>query len=217
MRWSDGNEDNPRRIYLEGDVDVEAEFAPDCYTPYIPVERLYDWVLMLNVDSLHSAGWQFTEQDVAWYRVVDGIDAPAQWVDDERLYQGYYLTLDHSLRGTGDYYALVEVVAPSTIELCSTTIQTEVVHYSPSAQSGERQVTLAPTRPRLGAPIYISGLLSERTTHITVYDMTGHCLGEYTSSGEAEMQLRAEQVEGVYLVHVDDGDIYGIFKYVATK
>lgn len=217
VRWSDGNTDNPRRMFVEDDIAVEAEFARDCQSPEPPVLRLYDWILMLNVDSLHAAGWQFGEEDVYWFRVVGGADAPDHLTDDQWMGTGYFLTLDQSLVATGSYYATIRVADRQDILLCSTYLRSEVVDYTAPHSAPERQVALSPTYLRVGETMQLTGLKPDEETHIVVYSAAGRFVGDYRTLGRETYFLRAEAVEGVYMVYVEDKEKQWVFKYVVVR
>lgn len=209
VRWSDGNTDNPRRMYISGDVDVQAEFARSCDELQFPVLRLYDWVLMLNVDSLHRAGYRFEESDVTWYRIVGGTDVP--------LSTGYYLTMDQSLVGTGSYYATVALRgAPLRDYICDSLQRTEIVDYEWKGRAPTRQPELHPTQVRLGEQMMLTGLRPDRPSHVLVYDVSGRIVADFTTDGEERIPLTAAMVEGVYLVRVEEEEQYWILRYVAT-
>lgn len=219
VQWSDGVTDNPRLIEIDesGGIEVEAEFERDCYEPDIPVVHLYDWVLMLNVDSLHNAGWQFGETDVRWYRVVDDADDVERILDDEWQATGYYLSIDAPLTGTGDYYAALAVSGPKDIQLCSNIVRSEIVSYSPAESGAGRQIALMPTYLRVGETLRLTGLNAAEATEVYVYDPAGRLLHDYRLQGEAHFMLRAEDTDGIYLVRVKNGDKQCVFKYVAIR
>lgn len=217
VRWSDGNVENPRRLYIDGDIRVVAEFERNCDAGDFPVLRLYDWILMLNADSLHAAGYSFGEDDVSWYRIVGDTDPLETGGDDILLAKGYYLSMDQSFRGTGSYYALIQPIRSANTFLCSERARSEVVHYEGGyIPAPERQVTLAPTRVRVGEPMTLTGLLPDRPSHVLVYDLSGRRVAEFTTDGSERVPLRAATTEGVYLVRVEDNERHWIFRYVAT-
>ena len=58
--WSDGQTDSIRRIEVRADLQLIAYFEHNCLTYTLPVEALYDWLLMLDVRAIHEAGYFFT-------------------------------------------------------------------------------------------------------------------------------------------------------------
>ena len=94
--WQDGNIDNPRTVEVIADLNFIAVFEQDCDAYSLPVEILYNWLILLNISDIQAAGYSFELDSVTWYR--DG-EVP------EVVGHGSYLTLGKSLFGTGSYYA----------------------------------------------------------------------------------------------------------------
>ncbi len=135
VEWSDGNTENPRKIAVDGDIELQALFAPDCGTyAAVPVIRLYDWMLMLNRDTLQKQHYEIADSDIRWYRVVGDADDLESFTGDDALVgTGYYLTLGETLTGTGQYYAMIDVSRNSAQgALCSDFMRSEIVDYSGS-------------------------------------------------------------------------------------
>lgn len=110
VQWSDGVTDNPRTIEVRSDWHVEAIFAPDCIDPEVPVQALYDNLLMLDRVALRAMGFEPTENEVSWYRIVGTIDEPdALLKDDEWMGTGYYFMIDPSVQSLKDYYCQVRI------------------------------------------------------------------------------------------------------------
>ena len=138
VEWSDGNTENPRLIAIDGDIELRAIFAPDCGTyAQVPVIQLYDWMLMLNRDTLQKQHYELSETDIRWYRVVGEADDLETFTgDDELVGEGFYLTLGEKLTGTGQYYAVIDVSRNMAQgALCSDYMRSEIVDYS--APSGD--------------------------------------------------------------------------------
>ena len=119
-------------------ADASRNFAARCeeYANW-PVIALYDWLLMLNVQAINEKGYYISPANVTWYRAIgepdDMHDAFPQ--DDEVVTQGsYYLTLDKSLQGTGNYYAIVDV-SDAKGQLCDGLMRTVIINYSGSDAS----------------------------------------------------------------------------------
>lgn len=217
VRWSDGNVENPRRIYIDGEIGLNAEFARDCDAGLFPVLRLYDWILMLNADSLHASGYGFDEQDVSWYRIVGDTDPLETGGDDILIGKGYYLSIDRSFVGTGSYYAQIDPIRSANSYLCSERVRSEVVHYGGNAlPTAQRQVALLPTRVRVGEEMTLTGLIPNQPSHVLVYDVSGRCVADFTTDGSERIPLTAGTAEGVYLVRVEDSERHWILRYVAT-
>lgn len=138
VEWSDGNTENPRTVYLDGELDIVAIFAPDCGTyASVPIIRLYDWMLMLNKDTLEKQHYEIADSDIRWYRIVGEADDLESFAgNDELVGEGYYLTLGSDLKGSGQYYAVIDVSRNMAQgALCSDYMRSEIVDYS--APGGE--------------------------------------------------------------------------------
>ena len=217
-RWSDGNTDSVRLIEITSDTTLYAHFAPNCgdYAA-LPVVSLYDWLLMLDVRTIQAKGYFFGEENVAWYRVrgvPDKIDEGVS-ADDERMATGYYLTIDQSFQGTGDYYAVVDVSGSPSGLLCTGLMRSELVHYTSSA--APPAPFLEPTMVRPSEPQRLLQLNPDHPTTVTVYDIAGHRLQTLSADGVERMSLQAEGGAGCYLVVVQNGDQRTVLRYVVIK
>lgn len=133
VQWSDGNTDSIRSIQVYQDATYIAYFAARCgeYANW-PVVSLYDWLLMLDVTSINQKGYFISPANVTWYRIVGEPDDMKQSFpqDDEMVVKGSYsLSLDKSLKGTGSYYAVVDV-SDAQGKLCDGYMRTVIINYS---------------------------------------------------------------------------------------
>lgn len=218
-RWSDGNTDSVRLIEITSDTTLYAHFAPNCgdYAA-LPVVSLYDWLLMLDVRAIQAKGYFFGEENVAWYRVrgvPDKIDEGVS-ADDERMATGYYLTIDQSFLGTGDYYAAVDMSADPSGELCGSVLRSEIVHYVSTTPAAVPPV-LEPTVVRPNESQRILRLNPHAPTTVTVYDIAGHRLQTLSADGVERMSLQAEGGAGCYQVLVQNGDQRTVLRYIVIK
>lgn len=218
-RWSDGNTDSVRLIEITSDTTLYAHFAPNCgdYAA-LPVVSLYDWLLMLDVRTIQARGYFFGEQNVAWYRVrgaPDKIDGSGG-KDDERMATGYYLTIDQSFKGTGDYYAIVDVSGSPSGLLCTGLMRSELVHYT-SSLAPPKLPMLEPTIVRPNEPQRLMQLNPDHPTTATIYDMSGHRLQTLTAEGAERMLLQAAHVAGCYQVVVQNGEQRTVLRYIVIK
>lgn len=212
VQWSDGETDSVRIIQVNGDATYIAYIAPNCEEHAdLPVLALYDWLIMLNVRSVHNMGYEFNEGDVKWYRVVSEPDKLTEdyYQDDEYVCTGYYLTLDKNLKGTGDYYAVVDVRG-SVHTLCTGLLRTVIVQYT----TPDRKLSLAPTWVYPGQQMKLSGLDPSHTATIEVFDMVGKLLSTRTSSNQHVCYLNAEQAVGFYNVVVSTPQGAETFRYL---
>lgn len=216
--WSDGNTDAVRQVEVLGDAWYVAYFAPNCGDyPTLPVVALYDWLIMLDIRTIQSKGYYFGEEAVTWYRVrgapdklTDGASA-----DDERVGIGYSLTIDQSFKGTGDYYASVDVSSSPSGVLCTDLMRSFIVHYASTAAYAPP--LLEPTMVRAHEPQRLLHLNPDQPTIVTIYDIAGHCLQTLTADNAERIDLQAQPVPGCYQVLVQNGDQRTILRYIVIK
>jgi len=217
-RWSDGNTDSVRLIEITSDTTLYAHFAPNCgdYAA-LPVVSLYDWLLMLDVRTIQAKGYFFGEENVAWYRVRGAPDKIDEGVsaDDERMATGYYLTIDQSFQGTGDYYAVVDVSGSPSGLLCTGLMRSELVHYTSSA--APPAPFLDPTMVRPSEPQRLLRLNPDHPTTVTIYDMNGRLLQSHNAEGVERLALQAAPVAGCYQVLVQNGDQRTVLRYIVVQ
>ena len=217
VRWSDGNTENPRTIVLSEAVNLIAEFVPNCGEwADVPVIRLYDWLLMLNKDTLQKQNYEIDDADIRWYRIVGSID---DWYagngDDELVGTGYYLTLGKSLVGTGEYYAVIDAGRNrSEGAKCTESMRSEIVSYTSSDGQIPKRIFLQPTSVRRGEVIQVHGLDERVTSDIRIYDAAGRLLQAFESSGKAVYDMPAIGVAGCYFVRVKTDDEEEVLRYI---
>lgn len=134
VQWSDGETDSVRIVDIDGDQDIEltAIFEPQCRDLPAPVDRVYDWLLVVNRHELLTEGWLTTEasdDSVRWYKVVEPIDpigvhAVSDSTCDRMVMRGFSLSLKEGERWE-DYYAEVSVDASKAQSeyLCTTVMR----------------------------------------------------------------------------------------------
>lgn len=134
VQWSDGETDSVRIVDIDGDQDIEltAIFEPKCREPQAPVDRIYDWLLVVNRQELVSQGWLTTEasdDNVKWYKIVDPIDPIgvhelADPTCDPVVMSGFSLILKDG-ESWQDYYAEVNVDAAKAEKeyMCTTVMR----------------------------------------------------------------------------------------------
>lgn len=216
VSWSDGNTESLRQIQVNEDANYIAYFAANCeeYANW-PVEALYDWLLMLNVNKIGDMGYYVSPQNVHWYRVVgepdDLHDAFPQ--DDQKVADGCYLTIAQNLQGTGDYYAIVDVSANSAAQLCDGLMRTVIVHYS-SDQVPERSVALLPNAARKGGMVHLTGINPDEETEVEVYDAAGHLIYTDKVSGREQIDMPTDYAAGYYCVWVKSKRGIEVLKYI---
>ena len=180
----------------------------------LPVVSLYDWLLMLNINAINEMGYYFSQSDVNWYRVVgepDDIhtDFPS---DDQLVVEGsYYLTLENSLKGTGNYYAVVDVHQKQDMSGDSF-MRSEIISYSTAKQPAK--LALLPGVVANGQPLQLIGLNPEETTNIYVYNATGQLINQVSSTGNTTLNLDAASLAGYYQVVVQSLSTTETLRYI---
>ena len=219
-RWSDGNTDSVRVIEIISDTTLYAHFAPNCgdYAA-LPVISLYDWLLVLDVSSIQERGYLLKEDNVTWYRVKGIPDKIEEDTgrDDEQLSKGFYLTIDSSFVGTGDYYAVVDVGTDTSGILCTGLMRSELVHYTSSAPAPKKTPVLEPTYVRPYEAQRLLRLDPDQPTTVNLYDMSGHCLQTLTADGVERMSLQAAGSTGCYQVIVKNGKKRYVLRYIVKS
>ncbi len=189
-----------------------ADNTPEC--DGAPSVAKFDWLLMLNVKSLNSLGYKFSESSVSWYRVVgdiDNLDDPESKRNDIIVGTGYGYTIDKSLAGTGDYYALIDLPVQTADVGCKGIMRTSVHHYSKS-------VTVKPyVVPTITAPnqrMQVLDLPLGENVEILVYDYVGRLCQTFTSQGDATAWFDAEKAAGNYMVVIKTAEGVETVKYI---
>ena len=216
--WSDGDTSAVRQVEVLGDAHYIAFFAPNCGDyPALPVVALYDWLIMLDVKTIQAKGYFFAEENVAWYRVRGAPDKIEDDVgkDDEVMTTGYYLTIDQSFKGTGDYYAVVDVSSSPSGVLCTGLMRSELVHYTSSA--APPAPLLEPTMVQPSEPQRLLHLNPNHPTTVTIYDMNGRLLQTLSAEGVERLSLQAAPVAGCYQVLVQNGDQRTVLRYIVVN
>lgn len=217
VRWNDGNEEAVRLIEVTKDLTFIAYFASNCeeYANW-PVVALYDWLLMINVRAINEQGYYFDPEDVTWYRVVDEPDDMHGMfpLDDQLVGENsYYLTLDKSLKGTGNYYAVVDVSDVRGL-ICDGLMRSEIVCYSGASQAA--RVALLPNSVVVGQQMKLTGLNPEEDTHIYVYSMTGQLVQTLQANKESTYMLDPVPMAGCYQVKVVSETINQTMRYIVN-
>ena len=198
-QWSDGVTDNPRWIDLVADSAIVAYFAPDCKQPELPVEALYDWLLVLDNVSLDKQGFHPAENEVYWYRVVDEQDpVGASRRTDELVHVGYYLTLSQAGSADDWYYAETHVQAADTFILCSDTLRSHTIRFDGTQAISHFALDRFRCYYSAGL-VHLSGLPGE-ATDVTLLDMAGRCVARYWTD-DYEFAFPAPQ-EGYYIIRL---------------
>ena len=218
VKWSDGNTDPVRQIQVHENALYVAYFAANCeeYANW-PIVSLYDWLLMVNVRAINEMGYYFAPENVTWYRIVGEPDDMHNVFpqDDQPVARGsYYLTIDQSLKGTGSYYAVIDVSNSQGI-LCDGLMRSIIISYAGSQQAP--QVALVPNAVAMGQTMQLKGLNPLEHSDIYIYSPTGQLLERHTATDATSFSLRAAHVAGCYQVVVKSPTIMQTLRYVVTQ
>lgn len=219
VRWSDGSKSAKRRMIVEEGAKVLAEFAPNCYEyAKWPLVALYDWIIMLDVNSVNELGYFPKEEHVVWYRVEnqpDDMQAVKFPNDDRMVGTGFYLTIDRNMRNTGDYYCVVDV-SSSIGTLCDTKMRSEIVSYSRKSAYAPALMLISATESGVGGMV-LSGLTPNERTNLSIYDAAGRVVWTLTIDGVAEYMLPQMPMAGCYVLRVNSESVSEVFRYIVGR
>ncbi len=129
VAWSDGDTARVRVVDVDGPIELTAMFEPLCREPQAPIDRVYDWLLVVNRNDLVSQGWltaEASDDNVKWYRIIEPIDPIGEHdtrdgTCDQMVMSGFSLVLDPS-DDWKNYYAEVNVLEQKAKEeyMCTT-------------------------------------------------------------------------------------------------
>ena len=218
IKWNDGDTDSIRQIQVHENATYIAYFASNCeeYANW-PIVSLYDWLLMVDVRTINEMGYYFTPANVTWYRIVgepdDMHDSFPQ--DDQEVEKGsYYLTIDQSLKGTGSYYAVIDV-SDSQGLLCDGLMRSIIISYAGSNKPAK--VALIPNAVVIGQSMQLKGLNPEENSEIYIYSTTGQLVEQFVSQGESTLLLNAAHTAGCYQVVVKSPSINQTLRYIVNN
>jgi hypothetical protein len=182
----------------------------ECYCDSAPAVELYDWFLMLDVNSLYAMGYTFSAEDVTWYRVTgaepDTMGTPAYDRKDEIVGRGFYFTPETPLVGTGSYYA--EITLPKQIAdvLCQDFMRTRIFTFT------NTRLLLAPSIVYPHESLHLYGLPEGIESTLHIYDATGKLVDVMkTTSSHISWNT---PVTGTYMILVQSQDIHEVLKYI---
>ena len=206
VQWSDGNTDNPRVVEeVTSNLNFTAIFERDCDSYDLPVEVLYNWLIMLDMRSIQAQGYSFEPDSVTWYREGNVPDSVGT---------GFYLTLGKSLVGTGSYYAEAKGVMKDGKKTgCDLRSNPRTCGSSPS----NTPPILEPTLVHPEETQRLLRLNPTSATTVTIYDISGRLVRTLTAEGVDQLTWQAEGVAGCYQVLVQNGDERHVLRYIVTN
>gem|GEM_PF-6279030 len=181
---------------------------------------VYDWMLMIDYNTLRSMGYQFTDENVKWYRVVgdlDNMDDDEANHDDEEVGTGLYYSSTASLEGTGIYYAIIYLPEQKQEVPCMGNIRSSLLEVVSQAPAPSRQISIHPTLVAPAQTITLSGMDETQTTTIQVFSTSGQLINTYRSEGQDRVDLTGASIEGTYIIMVKTNDSQTMVKYVVKQ
>ncbi len=177
---------------------VEAPTADNVadYANLPAVSKYNGWLLMVNLNAINAKGWNPTEQQVRWYRVVGQLDTPINAENnDEFLANGYYYTNGEPL--SGDYYAVIDFPVTDS-DPCGASLRTVTLTCSSPAS----QASLAPSVVAPGETIQIVGLDPLQTYTVSIYNLAGVLVETIFLDNAEEHSFKAQALQGYYMVKI---------------
>ena len=185
-----------------------------CYSMvYINVEN-DTTLLSVDMERMLHVGYNFTDTDVVWYRVVDAVDSPdAEPQDDEKVATGAQLPLSKLALASGTYYARISLPEQEDIVVCNQTLLSAAVPYTAAEQSDFK---LVPTLLRSGGVLTLLGLSASDEAQIRVYDAAGHMLFETKVGNSTFFDYTPVGAAGMYFMRVQTEDVKKTLKFILT-
>lgn len=170
------------------------------------VSKYNDYLLMIHLNKFKEMGYEPTEDQVHWYKVVGTPDYESAETDDEQVGTGYYYTTGEQLAGS--FYTLIDIPALET-DGCDVSLRTQLL-----VCTGSTVVSLAPSIVAPGEDVNLKGLNPELTYTLSIYDLMGVLVQRLTISGETAYTFKAQPQVGYYMLHVDGDQQATTLKYI---
>lgn len=176
-------------------VEMPTADNTEAYNNLPAVSKYEHWLVMLNLNAIQALGWNISEDQVSWYRIVGAQDSEGGESDDEFLGNGYYYTLDRPIEG--NVYAVIEIPT-SENNPCGATLRT-VVLTQPAAVM---PIELVPSMVQAGEKVEVRHLDAQTDYRFTLYDLAGNAIRTDNISGQTVYTFTADQNAGYYMVQV---------------
>ena len=161
-------------------------------------------ILEIDTKRMFHLGFNFSETDVAWYKVIGKMDdAEAEVVDDEFIAEGYTLPLSRMALHDGEYYARISLPEQTELVPCSDVLCSDAVQYTAATFD---DFLLVPNQVKSGEVMTLLGLKDTDVATIRVYDSTGHLLHETEVSNTTYFDYQTTGNSGVYMMRVQTED-----------
>ena len=175
----------------------------------------YELVLASNQDGLGTDAFPEETFWPAHTKMLRTLAGEGVFFDDQLIEEdNYYLTIDQSLKGTGTYYAVIDV-SDSQGMLCDGLMRSVLVSYAGSQQPAK--VALFPTAVSMGQTMQLKGLNPNENSEIYIYSTTGQLIEQFVSTNETTIQLHAGHVAGCYQVVVKSPSISQTLRYIVNN
>ncbi|MEE0973717.1 MAG: T9SS type A sorting domain-containing protein, partial [Paludibacteraceae bacterium] len=169
-----------------------------------PSVNKYDWLLMLNVNELTAQGYEFNQQNVTWYKVAEN-DA-----QDQAVGKGFSYTIDRSLAGTGNYYALIDLPLQTNNVGCKGIYSTPVYDFTGKTQ---QRAMVVPSIVSPNSEVNVMNLPNE-AAEVKVYDQVGKLYYIIQTQGEAKVEFTSQELPGKYIVEIQTATEKYSLKYI---
>lgn len=201
----------------QGEVDFKVVITDACgqaaeFSKVIPVEdpgaefqdnilvsKFGQWLLMLHVNNLIKAGYVFTEDDIDWYQIVNGVETK---LDNH----GYSYTINEEL--VGSFYVIIHTASEFG---CNTTIRSNTISWSAPSNAPLR---LVPNIGVEGTVMRLENLNPSNEYQIYGYNESGTLITTMSVSGQAVTEIRAEGSQGLYMLRVVTDDKQETLRYI---
>ena len=167
--------------------------------PGILVEKYGHWLLMLHVNNLIKDGYVFTEADVDWYQIVNGVERKLD-------FHGYYYTGDEEL--VGSYYAVINATNATG---CNAAVRSNTVDWTTPLNA---PIRLVPNFGHEGTIMRLENLNPYDEYQIYAYDEAGMLIRQMSVSGQAMTDIRAEGIPGIYMLRVVTDEKVETLRYI---
>ena len=170
----------------------------------ILVKKYGEWLLMLHVNNLTKSeqeqgyNLEFTEEDVDWYQIINGVETKLD-------HHGYYYTTDQELEG--DFYAVINATNASG---CNAVIRSNTQTCKPQ----NAPLQLIPNNGQEGTIMQLVNLNPDNDYRIYGYNEAGKLIQTKSVSGQAVTEIRAEGMQGIYMLRVVTGDKVETLRYI---
>ena len=154
---------------------------------------------MLHVNDLIKAGYVFTEDDIDWYQIVNGVETKLD-------HHGYYYTVEEEL--VGRFYVIIHTASEYG---CNTTIKSNAIDWSAPSHAPLR---LVPNIGEEGTIMRLENLNPYHEYQIYGYNESGKLISTMTVSGQSVTEITADGSQGLYMLRVVTDEQVETLRYI---